>query len=286
MNISIYSTAWNIIKHKFDYKGALDNWAYYANNISIAVGTSDDGTYEALESYAKEKGYPVSLIRTEFDFSTDPFAYGKTENAALQNCTGGILIQQNLDERLSGDKNVINQIGEHLYRTPFLDSYYVPVVNLYGSYDKYLDIAGKWYIHKRGFFRGAVKFGIKPDGKPDYNKTSTDELIDAEGNLTKTMPLMQDVDIDLLQKYAKNGMPVIFHLGYVDFKERLDRSIWWKKYWEVATGGDTNKHPTSIEEIANRETKYHGLVMWPVAEAKVEGDNSAVDAVKEFIAQQ
>lgn len=271
MKISIYSTAWNVIKHSFDYKGALDNWAYYADEISIAIGISEDDTYNVIESYAKEKGYPVSLVKTEFDFTSDSFAYGKTENAALQNCTGDILIQQNLDERLGGNKDLIKQLGEHLYRTPFIDAYYVPVINLYGSYKSYLDIAGKWYVHKKGFFRGAVKFGIKEDGKPDYNKTSTDELIDAEGNLVRTMPLINEGTIEVLKGYASTGMPLVYHLGYVDFKERLDRSVWWKQYWEKATGGDTNKHPTSVEEIANRETKEHGIALWPKKETESKG---------------
>ena len=266
---SIYSTAWNVIEKKFDYKGALDNWAYYADEISVAIpkrecGCNDD-TLGAIRAYSEERGYPVSIIETEFDFNTDPFAYGKTENAALQNCTGEFLIQQNLDERLGGDKKLLNDLSEHLLRTPFIDSYYVPVINLYGSIDKFIDIAGKWYIHKRGFFRGPVAFGIKPDGRPDYNKTSTDELISEKGTLTRSYPLTREPKIEPIREYIKAGMPIVYHLGYLSLNDRLDRSIWWKNFWVNATNGDKNEHPSSIEELAKENTQDHGIPhpLWP-----------------------
>lgn len=272
MIISIYSSAWNVRKHSFDYKGALDNWAYYADDISVAVPVWDDDTAQLLTEYATEKVYPLSLVRTEFDFESDSFAYGKTENAALQNCKGDLMIQQNLDERLAGGKQTILDLGDHLRRTPFIDAYYVPVVNLYGDMDSYIDTAGKWYIHRKGFYRGAFKGGIKPDGKPDYDKTSTDELITEDGNLVRWLPLVRPAaggqpTMEDLAPYVKAGMPIMYHLGYLSLKDRLDRSIWWKAYWEKATGGDKNQHPISIEELAERETKKHGLPqpLWPVA---------------------
>lgn len=270
---SIYSTSWNLTgpaAASFDYRGALDNWAYYADDISIAVPAWDDGTAKLLTDYAAERGYPLSIVCTPFSFDDDSFAYGKTENAALQNCKGDVMVQQNLDERLGGSKQMLLDLGEHLLRTPFIDAYYVPVINLYGSMDKYLDIAGKWRIHKRGnaagvFRRGPWKGGIKPDGYPDYDKTSTDELIDPEGKLVRWYPMVHDIELVTIQAYVKAGMPIAYHLGYLSLVDRLDRSLWWKRYWEKATNGDKNQHPSSIEELANRVTQEHGLPqpLWP-----------------------
>lgn len=262
MKVSVYSTAWNIIKHSFNYKESLDNWATFADEISIAVGTSEDDTYIALESYALERGYPVSLIRTSFDFESDSFAYGKTENAALQNCTGDLLIQQNLDERLGVDRR-LNELYAIFQIHPEIGAFWVPTVDLYGSVDRYLPpCSKKWYIHRPGFFRGPVKFGIKPDGKPDYNLTSTDELVTAEGDLVPAVRLLRDETIEGLRVYAKAGWPVTYHTGYLSANDRISRSLWWKKYWENATGGDRNRHPTSVEEIASKNTELHGLPLW------------------------
>lgn len=261
MMISVYSTGWDLLKHSFDYKGAIANWLTFSDEISIAVGTSTDGTFEALEAHVQDNNLPVSLIRTSFDFASDPFAYGKTENAALQNCKGELLIQMNGDERGRMDRDILDMLGLKMIADPRIGAFFCPVINLYGSRDKYLDIGYKWRIHRPGFFRGAVNFGIKPDGRPDYSKTSTDELIDRNGNLAPTVNLLPDLSIENMRAYVARGMPMAYHLGYVDFKERLDRSIWWKQYWTRVTG-DENAHPTSIEEIAARETKPHGLPLW------------------------
>jgi hypothetical protein len=259
--ISIYSTLFRLEANPaaFDIPGALANWAFYADEISIACG--DEYSRDAVERVAQEHGYPVKAIRTNFDFSEDPFAYGKTENAAMQNCSGDLLFQQNFDERCRADRRVLEHLSDILAHNPNIGSFFTPVVNLYGSYDRMLDVGRKWYVHKSGYQRGPVNFGLKADGRPDYNKTSTDELIDNDGNLVPTYPLIDDLSIDSLRAYVARGMPITYHLGYVDFKERLERSLWWKAYWTNVTG-DENKHPTSVEEIAARETKIHGLPLW------------------------
>ncbi len=262
MKISIYSTIWGLKErpNSFDIPGALANWSFYADEISIACG--DDYSREIVERVAQENNYPVKTVRTDFDFSADPFAYGKTENAALQNCSGDLLWQQNMDERCRASKDVLLHLAEWLLTNPNIGAFFVPVINLYGVPEKYLDIGRKWYLHKPGYQRGPVNFGIKEDGHPDYNKTSTDELIDPKGNLAPTFPLINELTIESLRTYVQQGMPVTYHIGYLDFKERLDRSLWWKAYWEKATNGDENKHPTSVDEIAARETKTHGLPLW------------------------
>lgn len=262
MMTSVYSSFWNAIRHSFDYKAAIANWLTFADEISIAVNTSTDGTWEALDTYVTESGLPVVLTKTDYDLMSDPFAYGKIENTALQRCTGDILIQQNGDERMRVDRDILDMIGLKLIATPAVGALFVPTMDLYGSKHRYVNLGKKWYIHKPGFFRGAVTFGIKADGRPDYNKTSTDELIDRNGNLVPTVDLLPDMTIETLRPYVARGMPLVYHLGYLDFKERIDRSLWWKDFWVRATGGDENKHPTSIEEIAARETKEHQIPLW------------------------
>ncbi len=261
MTYSAYTTAFQIIKHRFDYKAALSNWMTFANEISIAVNISDDGTLAALEAFAADTRFPISIIQTDFKYD-DPFMYGKIENAAMQNCTGDVLIQMNLDEFLRIGSDALDALANQLYANPQIGAYFAPVINLYGSKDHYLDLGYKWRIHKPGYFRGAVNFGLKDDGRPDYNKTSTDELIDRNGNLVPTANLLPDLTIENLRAYALHGMPVAFHAGFLNLSDRLDRSIWWKGFWEKATAGDANKHATSMEELAARETKVHGLQLW------------------------
>lgn len=266
MKISVYSTAWAIISKSFDFKGALDNWATFADEISIAVPNSDtDDSAGVIIAYAKEKSYNVVITRTDFPLDgSDSFAYGKTENAALQACTGDLLVQQNLDERTVVSRNRLEELGVYLQNQPNVKAFWVPTIDLYGSYQRCLPRPNKkWYIHGKGLYRGAVRFAIKDNGKPDYNSTSTDELLSNDGDLVPTIALTQDISFQALKPYVEAGWPLVYHVGYLSFQERLDRSIWWKQFWEVATSGDKNSHPTSIEEIAARETVEHGLPLWP-----------------------
>jgi len=264
MKISIYTTAWNILKYGFDYKDALANWSLYADEISISVGPSDDGTLDALKE--EEKNFPILITQPPLIHS-DPFYYGKMENNALQQCTGDLLIQQNLDERWCGDKEILHILGQHLLDGSF-QAFFVPTIDLYGDPNNFVNIGRKWYIHKRGLYRGAVRFGLKSDGRPDYNKTSTDELIDKNGALVPTVSLLDNLTIDSLRAYAEQGMPYTMHLGYLNLKDRASRATWWKKFWEEATGGDPNKHVTSEEELLKRATKAHGLPLWKTTNSK------------------
>lgn len=263
MKISLYSTAWGLSARSFDFRGSLDNWAYYANEISIAIG-SDDGTFEMIDSYARDKGYPVSLIRTYFDFKTDPYAYGRTENAALQNCNGDVLMQANLDERWGGNKDILRHLGEQLLEESAIQSYFIPTIDLYGSLDKYVEpCKAKWYYHKRGLYRGPVNFGMKPDGRPRYESTSTDELVNDRGELQPTYALLRNLNIQSLREYVKAGMPLVYHIGFLNLKDRATRAAWWSNFWKMATNGDPNNHITDIEELEKRNTFEHNLPLWP-----------------------
>ncbi len=283
MRLSVYSTAWNIEKHAFDYKDALDNWATFADEICIAVPeVAGDSSASLLLRHADERDYPVKIVHTRFDFVTDPFAYGQTENEALQWCTGDLLIQQNLDERLRVSPERLREIHELFTRRFDFDALMIPTIDLYGSRESYLaPVKAKWYIHRPGLSRGAARQGIKANGRPDYDKTSTDELLDCVGNVARSMALLHNPDLPALQAYVAAGWPISYHLGYVDLKDRLDRSVWWKEYWEKATGGDKNQHPTSIEELAAKATAPHGLPLWAgrcpaPADADASDSNSSI----------
>lgn len=262
MKISLYSYGWNLIKNNFDYKDAISNWALYADEIVISVNTSDDGTYEAIETYAKERNFPVNLILTAFDSASDPFFYGKVVDSALQGCSGDFLIAQDFDERLAGDPEVVRLLGEQILNSPNYKAFFVPTIDLYGNKDSFVKIGQKWYFHRAGLKRGPVNFGIKDNGRPDYNKTSTDELTTFDGKLVPTFQLLHRLDIESLRAYAEKGLPFSFHVGYLNLTDRVERAKWWSRFWKEATGGDPNGHITDINVLLARETKTHGLPLW------------------------
>ncbi len=259
MIISQYVAGWDLIKNSFDIKDYLDNAFYYVDEVCVALNTSKDNSLEILNKYKQDTGRNLKIIETNFSYD-DPFCYGKIVNAALQGCSGDILALRDLDERNGGSLSGFQCYCNNLLEDEDYQAYFLPVINLYGDYDHYDSLNGKWYLHKRGLFRGAVNFGIKSDGRPDYNRTSTDELIDKDGNLVSTY---QTFSKDGALPYMKNGWPFVYHLGYCDFNARVKRNVeMWIPFWEKATGGDKNNHATDIKQLENKETFEHGLRLW------------------------
>lgn len=276
MKVSIYSTAFNLGTPRgasFDVLGAMSNWDVYADEISVACG--DDESSIRVQEAAVAAGVrdKLKVTRTSFDFTSDSYAYGRTENAALQACTGDLLIQQNMDERIRVDKvklEVMHDILNHQSANG-VAAFWVPTIDLYGSHEQCLpSVNKKWYVSRPGLYRGPVRFGIKDDGRPCYDRTSTDELIDQHGNLVPTVSLLDDYSVDSLKPYVAHGWPLVYHLGYVSLTDRLERSLWWKAFWERASG-DPNQHPTSVEEMARKQTVVHGLPLWPLNEGTIAG---------------
>lgn len=261
MKISIYSTAFNVIEKNFDYKDAIRNFLYYADEVCLAVNTSKDKTLEVITKYVKDNNFNVKIIPTKFDYE-DPFCYGKIVNAALQGCTGDICILQDFDERFGGDKKILNQVCEQFLKFNEIKALFVPVINLYGDFYHYKDIGFKWYIHKKGLYRGAVDFGIKENGRPDYNKTSTDELIDENKKLVPTINILEATRLFDMNQYIKNDYPFVYHLGYTNFDDRIKRNFFWKPFWEKATGGDKNSHSLNKNDLYANDIKPTNLKLW------------------------
>jgi hypothetical protein len=265
MKISIYSTAFNVIKNDFDYEDAILNYLHYANEVSLAINTSEDDTLNCISKFVRDNNLNVKIVQTNFSYD-DPFCYGKIVNAALQGCTSDICILQDLDERFGGDKNLLKRICEQFLKVDSVKALFVPVINLYGSLDHFKDINFKWYIHKSGLYRGAVRFGIKDDGRPDYNKTSTDELIDSHSNLVPTINIVNSTNNTDPYEYMKQGLPFVYHLGYTDFHKRVKRNKFWKPFWENATGGDENSHSLDENNLKIDNLLKHDLGQWKKVE--------------------
>ena len=54
--LSIYSTAFNVIKNNFDYKDAVKNFCLFAQEVVISINESEDNTWEAFEELKETYG--------------------------------------------------------------------------------------------------------------------------------------------------------------------------------------------------------------------------------------
>ena len=213
--ISIYSSAFNLIKNKFDYQFVLNNFCDIADEVVICVNSSEDQTLDFLSKQCK-KLHNLKIISSDISYD-DPLLDGKIKNIALQSTSDNnpIKIGLDMDEYIPiWQKNIWYNLAKNLMQDDCA-CYMVPSINLYKDCLHYFSITPKWYIHKSGLFRGVVKFAIKDNGCVDTHKSDTCELIDINGNLV----LSKSTPIDIESLRQKN-IPFVVHTGYISLEDK------------------------------------------------------------------
>ncbi len=259
---SIYASAFNLIKNNFDYKGALNNFSAFADEVVLAINTSEDNTFEVLQSYITEKGYTnVVLIQTSFDYKDNEFD-GKIKNAALQATKQPLKVSMDMDERIPlSQKDKWIQYGNIMLQSNMM-AFFVPTIDLWGDKDHirmHSGIGVKWRIHKKGCKRGVVNSARRMDGKIDTSMSDTCELIDAGGELIPTAHIITNPTY-MMPIHAKFLKPYIYtvHYGYLDFQYRLNINKFWKEKWEDRSGQPENV-ATTIQELTKEKVIKHNL---------------------------
>src|SRR6266404_4262124 len=97
--LSIYTSAFNVNKMEYDWQAALTNFLQIADEVVVAVNTSEDDTKDAITAF-KEPQMPIRIIETEFGYD-DPDLDGRVKNAALQDTIHPYKLGLDLDERIS-----------------------------------------------------------------------------------------------------------------------------------------------------------------------------------------
>lgn len=271
-SISIYSSAFNLIKNNFDYIGAIKNFTSFADEVVIAVNESEDETFVKLKSLEHDF-FNLKIIATNFSYD-DPLLDGKIKNAALRQCSKSFLIGLDLDERIPSRHYHRWHLMCHQLQNSEYDAFLIPSINLWGSLytvkkDYKSNLTFKWYLHKnlKSLKRGPVDFAMKPDGYIDTSKSDTCELVYEDNSLVKakyiTLPNMPH----LLEHYFKKldeSLIYVFHLGYVDFQNRVDRNKnFWYSHWRTESNGEPPKHKVHMDvNEFNEETERHNLRLW------------------------
>lgn len=235
--ISIYTSAFNLIKNKFNYKFHIQQFSQFADEVIIAINTSEDNSINEIRDFISQNCDNVYILETEFSYE-DPLLDGKIKNAALQATSQDIKIGLDMDEYIPLWQKPIweNLANQLLYSTA--KSIMIPSINLYKDKSYYFSITPKWYMHKKGLYRGPVNWAIKNNGTIDTSKSDTCELIDENGNLVYSIQTPSDID-----SLQSNNFPFVVHNGYLNLEYRLLRNNnFWEKHWKVESGGEIPKH--------------------------------------------
>ena len=252
IKLNLYTSAFNLGSGFFSIEDALKNWLKFFDEVVIATMPCEDNTAEILRGVESDR---VKIFT--MDISTEDILYdGKLKNFALQNCTGDILWQLDLDERISGDPKLVRRVSEDLLNSND-ESLWIDCINLWGDEDHYKNFSGKWYCHKRGFFRGPVKFAVREDNTVNTASSDGCELIDSNGNLVQTYHLRCGRNII---EYIEGGFPIIVHYGWVNKENRLKLNQWWRDRWENLNGSDRGDIILTDEEFSGQKIYKHDIV--------------------------
>lgn len=234
---SIYTSAFNLIKNKFNYKFHIQNFSQFADEVVIAINTSEDNSVNEVRDYVIENCDNVYILETNFSYE-DPLLDGKIKNAALQATKQDIKIGLDMDEYIPlWQQYIWENIANQLMYSP-AKAVMIPSLNLYKDKDHYFSITPKWYMHKKDLYRGAVSWAKKNDGTVDTSKSDTCELIDKDENLVYSIQSPFD-----MQSLRTNNNPFVVHTGYINLENRILRNNnFWKKHWKIESGGEPPKH--------------------------------------------
>ena len=256
MKASVYTSLFNYSPDKFDLLGAFKNWSKYADEIVIA--TFEDQFRELFLVLLQDEFFEFrSKLRLIFEKDTsldDPLFDGKLKNAALQNCSNELVIQQDMDERIGGDPEQWEYLAKSFEDFNYPITCAVPVIDLYKDYEHYKSVGFKFYFHKKeGIRRGVVNYAKRDDGTIDISKSDTTEPIDQNGNLVPYF-----ADLRFKETFDIKHVHII-HLGFLDLKKRVENNKFWKPHWKNRCGEEVDI-ATSIEELENKNEYFpHNL---------------------------
>lgn len=264
MKFSIYTSLFNYSPEKFDIVDAFRNWLKYGNEI--VIGTFKEQEKDIVAAIEAEivglwdQTFTFKVVAGEDTSIDDPFFDGKLKNAALQACSNEVVIQQDMDERLSGKKEDWQHVGESLLAMGAPIGCMIPVIDLYKDLDHYKSIGSKWYIHlKEGAYRGVVNFAWRNSEHVDISKSDSTELVDSEGNL---LPMCH-YNLFVTDSRPISGLDIdhchIVHLGYLDLEKRKQNNKFWQPIWSARNGSEVEVATTTEQLEKENQAIPHGL---------------------------
>lgn len=243
MKTSVYTSLFNYSPDKFDIADTFNNWSKYSDEIVIATFPDQKEKLEYIFfSQIPNADFNYRIVSCDTSLE-DPLFDGKLKNAALQACSHNTVIQQDFDERISGDIEQWDYLKRRIYDYSFPVACMVPVIDLYKDLNHYKGINQKWYLHqKEGCFRGPVYFAKKQGGGLDVTKSDSCELINSRDELIPSFADRRFID------YLDIKYPLIVHLGYLDLNKRAENNKFWGPIWSARNGSKVEV-ATDIETL-------------------------------------
>ncbi len=250
--ISIYHSAFNLNKHGFTaWDECLKRSCLFADEVVVAVNTSQDDTLQTVEKILKENAKSFKLLKTDFSYQ-DPWLDGKIKNAALQECSYDFKLQLDLDEYIPLWQRQLWEILCFRLKFDTAQCYAIPSIDLYKDLNHYKSINHKQYLSKGIAFRAPNRNARKQDGSINTKLSDGCDLVNEIGDFVLTSYTPKELSI-----LEQNTSPFVVHLGYVDLNSRIRRNEqFWHEHWYVEGGG---QDPAHVIHMTQESFKYEYL---------------------------
>lgn len=251
--LSGYTTVYNCIDGEYPYIESILSMLRVCDEVVVVDGGSTDGTYEELQSLAKDEE-KLKVFQNTKDWSSKDFARfdGEQKAFARSKCTSDFCWQQDSDEVIS--KCSFEKIKNSIRAFPkSCDLICFPVVEFWGSKDvQRLDITPwKWRLsrnrphithgvpvtHRKVLDDGTYETMPGTDGC-DYVHSATGELIpflnfyNGQAEAWRQAALQGDEESYALYKNffqrTIDALPTVVHYSWLDIERKIRA---YKKFW-------------------------------------------------------
>lgn len=161
MKISGFSFVRNGIKFDYPFLESIQSILHFCDEYVIAVGNSDDGTLEAIQSIRSNK---IKIIETVWDetLRSGGAILAQQTNIALDNVTGDWAFYLQADEVVhENDLPIVRRAMEDFLDRRDVEGLLFSYNHFYGNYD-FVGDSRRWYRHEIRVVRTGT--GVKSRG--------------------------------------------------------------------------------------------------------------------------
>lgn len=262
MKFSIYFYLFNTELREFDAESTVQNFCQFADEVICATVKSEDNTRSILSELEK-KYSNFKVIDSDITIGGNNRFDGQLKTLAMKNCKNDIRIIADADERfLLSQKELWESYADQLSKIDYLDGFFIPVIDLYGSKDKIrsnVQIGQKFRMHKNTVAeRGVPK--IADYGKTfDTSRSDSTDPIDRSGNLSKFGNIVNPMYLNPIFSSYLKSTPYVIHEGFLQLDRRAKiGKEFWKSAWEARSGHEENV-VTDVKNLISEPTIFHNL---------------------------
>jgi glycosyltransferase involved in cell wall biosynthesis len=154
LKVSGFTFLANAVERGYPFRESIKSALPICDEFVVVIGTSDDGTVEAVAAIGDQK---IKIVRSTWNNSVGMFCFGQQTNIALFNCTGDWAFYIQGDEILHEEDCELlrTQMYKHL-GDPEVEGFTFDYVHFYGNHNTQA-CSPRWYRQEVRIIRNNLR---------------------------------------------------------------------------------------------------------------------------------